>query len=71
MTEAVIQDYEESCDLLGSTVAVQPDLLTKARYVHPWFGALNAYDWHALAAHHLALHRVQIERILEGLKAGG
>ena len=36
-------------------------------YAHPWFGPLDARGWQALAAFHLDLHRVQIERILAGL----
>ncbi|MEO5711991.1 MAG: hypothetical protein ABIT37_00740 [Luteolibacter sp.] len=51
----------------ASTAAVKPNLKTKARYNHPWFGSMDASGWHATAAHHLGIHRVQIERILSGL----
>ena len=52
----------------GSVAAVK-DLNTSARYAHPWFGPLDAAGWHALAAGHLQIHRQQIERIVEGLRA--
>lgn len=65
----VVAAYERSCDKLVEQVAATPDLNTKARYPHPWFGPLNAAGWHALAARHLAIHRVQLERILAGLKS--
>lgn len=65
----VVAAYERSCDKLVEQVAATPDLNTKARYPHPWFGPLNAAGWHALAARHLAIHRVQLERIIAGLKS--
>jgi hypothetical protein len=65
---AVVPEYEKSCDELLATVAATPDLKTSARFVHPWFGALDAAGWHALAAGHLKIHRVQIERVVKGLR---
>jgi hypothetical protein len=67
LTSGVVAAYEESCDTLLAAVAAAPDLQTKARFAHPWFGPLDAAGWHALAGVHLGLHRVQIERILQGL----
>jgi hypothetical protein len=66
-TAAVVAAYEESCDRLLETVASVPDLRTRLRFVHPWFGPLDAAGWHALAGAHLGIHRVQIERILQEL----
>ena len=59
--------YEESCDALLAAVARARDLRTTLRFAHPWFGPLNAADWHALAGGHMRIHRVQIERILTGI----
>jgi hypothetical protein len=67
ISEAVIGEYEKSCDKLLETVAAIPDLKTTARFAHPWFGPLDAAGWHAMAGTHLAIHRKQIERILAGL----
>lgn len=63
VTADVISAYEESCDALLATVAAATNLKTELRYAHPWFGPLDAYGWHALAAGHLGIHRVQIQRI--------
>lgn len=62
----VVAGYEHSCDELLSTAGAVGNLRTQARYVHPWFGPLDAAGWHALAAGHMGIHRVQIERILQG-----
>ena len=65
---ADVQDtYEKSCDAVLNAAAAVPDLKTKARYEHPWFGALDAFGWLALAGTHLRIHREQIERILQAL----
>ncbi|HTR40213.1 MAG TPA: DinB family protein [Pseudomonadales bacterium] len=65
---AVMAEYEKSCDDLLATVAAIPNLKTSARFAHPWFGPLDAADWHAMAGTHLAIHRKQIERIIRGLR---
>jgi hypothetical protein len=31
---------------------------------HPWFGAMNAHQWHCLAAIHQGVHRRQMQKIL-------
>jgi len=66
VTTAVVAEYETSCHALLKSVAGVENLKTPARFAHPWFGPLDAFGWHALAGGHLAIHRVQIERILGG-----
>jgi hypothetical protein len=39
------------------------------RYAHPWFGPLDAHQWHCLLAFHQGIHRKQIEAIRAGLGA--
>jgi hypothetical protein len=63
----IVGRYEKSCDDLLDLISAIPELKTKLRYAHPWFGPLDAAGWHALAAGHLGIHRVQIERIVAGL----
>jgi len=63
----IVASYEASCDALLATAAAAPDLKTKERYAHPWFGPLDAAGWYGLAGGHLGIHRVQIERIIRGL----
>jgi hypothetical protein len=67
VTAEIVPRYEHSCDLLLKTVADIPDLKNTVRFEHPWFGPLDAAGWHAMAAMHIAIHRTQIERILQGL----
>jgi hypothetical protein len=64
-TAACAAEFEQSCDALQTTVAGIADLKTAARYAHPWFGPLNAAEWHTIAGIHMGLHRAQIERILD------
>jgi hypothetical protein len=37
------------------------------RYAHPWFGPIDAHQWHCLLGLHQRLHRKQIEAIRAGL----
>lgn len=68
----VVAAFEESCWTLEQSVAAAPDLHTRLRYAHPWFGPLDAASWHFLAGFHMNLHRRQIEAILAGrTKIGG
>jgi len=64
---AVEADYEKSCDDLIVLLARTPDLNTKLRYSHPWFGPLDAFQWHALSATHMGIHRAQIGAIIKRL----
>jgi hypothetical protein len=68
VTEAVIGEFEKSCDDFLDTVARTPELKTDLRFAHPWFGPLDAFGWHALAAGHIRIHREQIERIVAQLR---
>ena len=67
VTMDVIADYEASCDALLATLAAVGNFKTRARFPHPWFGPMDAHGWHALAGGHMSIHRVQIERILNGV----
>ncbi len=42
-----------------------PDLHTRCRHGHPWFGALDAHAWLCLAGMHHAIHRRQLEHLLK------
>jgi len=66
---SVREAYEKSCEAVLAAVEAAPNLKTKARFTHPWFGSLDASGWHAMAGSHMAIHRKQIERILQGLSA--
>lgn len=65
----IVAEYEQACDDLLAVVSSAGSLKTELRFAHPWFGPLDAAGWHALAVGHMGIHRVQIERILEGLRS--
>ena len=62
-----VQAFQETCGLYLSTIERIEDLNTQRRHPHPWFGPMNAFAWHGLAAGHMSIHRNQIVRILAGL----
>jgi hypothetical protein len=64
VTTEVVPAYEQSCDDLLARVGSAGNLKTQLRYAHPWFGPLNAFQWHAMAGSHMEIHRVQIQRIV-------
>lgn len=66
---AIVAGYEQACDDLLAVVSSAGSLKTELRFAHPWFGLLDAAGWHALAGGHMGIHRVQIERILKGLRS--
>ncbi|MBK1719433.1 DinB family protein [Thiocystis violacea] len=58
--EILVDRYDHQIQCLGH-------LLSRSRYPHPWFGPLNARQWHALATLHNRTHRLQIEKIIRRL----
>lgn len=67
VTGEVVAEYEVSCDALLATAGRIRDFKTQAKYPHPWFGPMDAQGWLALSGGHMGIHRVQIERILQGV----
>ena len=67
VTAAVEAEFESSCDGVLAAIIDAPDLKTKVRFAHPWFGPLDAFGWAAMAGMHMGIHRVQIQSILSGL----
>lgn len=61
--------------LLADSAAADglPPMLPGAgpRYLHPWFGPMEAHGWHALNGIHQGIHRQQLEAIRDGLGLGG
>lgn len=58
--EVLVDRYSHQIQCLGV-------LRSRSRHPHPWFGPLTARQWHALAALHNRMHRVQIEKIIRRL----
>jgi hypothetical protein len=60
----VVDEFDLSCRLVERCAGQVPDLKTRLRFDHPWFGSLDAAQWYFLAGIHLRLHRQQIELII-------
>jgi hypothetical protein len=60
---SALEGFTRSCDRVLGVVAKAGSLRTNARFPHPWFGALDAYGWHAMVSMHMGIHRRQIEAI--------
>lgn len=67
VTAAVEEEFEHSCDGVLTAINEASDLKTRVRFAHPWFGALDAFGWAAMAGAHMGLHRGQMEKILAGV----
>jgi len=63
----VIAAFEKGCRDFEQSVEALKDLKTTARFAHPWFGLMDASEWHFMTGFHMMLHRRQIERILAEL----
>lgn len=65
---SVVEEFEDVCDEYLKVVRSQDSLRTQQKHLHPWIGAMNALDWHALASKHMSIHRTQIEHILRSFE---
>jgi len=64
----VIERYRQmSSDYIGnveSLIKSRGSLRTSVRYLHPWFGPLDAHQWHCLVGVHQRVHRRQAQKII-------
>ena len=64
----VIERYRQmSSDYVGnieSLIKSRGSLRTSVRYAHPWFGLLDAHQWHCLVGVHQRVHRRQAQKII-------
>lgn len=67
VTAAVEEEFEHSCDGVLEAITEAPELKTRVRFAHPWFGPLDAFGWAAMAGTHMGVHRVQIQSIVAEL----
>ena len=61
--------FDRLVEQFNAQVPHWPDLRTRCRHVHPWFGPLDAHRWLSLAGLHHGIHRRQLTHIL-GAGAG-
>ena len=64
----VIQRYQQICsDYVGnieSMIRSRGSLRSSVRFEHPWFGLLDAHQWHCLVGVHQRVHRRQAQKII-------
>lgn len=58
-----IERFRRSTEVYIGVVERLGDLHSPSRHPHPWFGPLDAHQWHCLAAVHNTLHRQQVRKI--------
>lgn len=63
---ASLVTFDKLVTQFNGQVPQWPDLRTRCRHVHPWFGPLDAHCWLSLAGLHHGIHRRQLKRILVG-----
>ena len=64
---STLNDFERACNRFEEIANKAQDLRTHMTWKHPWFGELDAQQWHFFAGFHMHLHRRQILAIRENL----
>jgi len=64
-TLETISNFTKATQRYVERVSRIANLQSATRHRHPWFGPLDAYGWHLLAAMHHTIHRRQIQRIIQ------
>lgn len=69
--EVVRAEFEHLLADTAAAEAVEPAIPAGAgpRYQHPWFGPIDAHQWHCLLGIHQQIHRKQIEAIRAQLRS--
>lgn len=60
----VVGKFRETVAAWQSKLAEIPDLKTRLRHPHPWFGPLDAHAWVCVAALHHGVHLKQMKLVL-------
>ena len=67
----VIERYQQICsdyvDSIDSLLRSRGNLRSSVRFAHPWFGPLDAHQWHCLVVHQ-RIHRRQAQKIITMLR---
>ena len=67
IAQSVVQEFRQVCEEFQNSFPESTPVNSQVTLAHPWFGELNARQWHFFAGFHMGLHRKQIEKIIEGL----
>lgn len=69
--EEWIAALRESADAYLEKVEGLQYLKTRSKFAHPVFGKINAFQAHCFSGVHHAMHRKQLERLIELVKQAG
>lgn len=64
---ATLNDFADACTRFEEIANKAQELKTPMTWKHPWFGELDAQQWHFFAGFHMQLHRRQILAIRDNL----
>jgi hypothetical protein len=67
VNQNVVTLFRSICDEFNNTFPTTKNLESNTTLAHPWFGELNAKQWHYFAGFHMSLHRKQMIKINENL----
>ncbi len=65
--DTVVPLFRAVCEEFESAFTSETNLKSETTLAHPWFGELNAQQWHFFAGFHMSLHKKQLLRIKERL----
>jgi hypothetical protein len=65
---SVVARFTSVCEEFENQSEAFSSLKSTETLVHPWFGELNAEQWHFFAGFHMTLHRKQMVVIAEKLR---
>jgi hypothetical protein len=64
-----LSEFQDACNRFEEIANQAKNLRTQMTWKHPWFGELDAQQWHFFASFHMQLHRRQILTIREHLRS--
>jgi len=62
--------FRASVDEFCQRIERIADLHSTAKHTHPWFGALDGWEWYCLGAAHHTIHRRHMQRIVQAFASG-
>jgi hypothetical protein len=65
--QSVILRFRSICEEFEEAFPPTKNLQSNVTLAHPWFGELNAQQWHFFTGFHMSLHRKQMIKIGEKL----
>lgn len=68
VNHSVVPLFRSICAEFEASFPPNRDLKSEIKLAHPWFGELNAKQWHFFAGFHMNLHRKQMIKIEEQIQ---